>query len=100
MNPSFAKVALALVATSTMAFSLTVRAETEIKPIKEIFEPSGSFPESKFIKVAVVQGAPPPSAIVQTAKEAEEIKARNRDLLAGEIRDAASKGAKIIITSE
>lgn len=85
----------------SLLIGLTVCAsETELQPIQEIFEPSGVYPESQFVKVAVIQWAPPDARIVSTKAEAEPYKRRNRNLIAETIREAASNGAKIIITSE
>ncbi len=71
-----------------------------MQPIKEIFEPKGNFPTDKFVKVAVIQWAPPDAILTKSRAEASKIKTRNRKLLAEQIREAAGKGAEIIITSE
>ncbi len=71
-----------------------------VDPIQEIFEPAGEFPPDQFMKVAVIQSAPPDAALVETAEEAERYKRRNRELLKPQIIEAANNGAKIVIASE
>lgn len=87
----------AMVAVASIAYA---EKETPMKPIKEIFEPSGSFPASQYMKVAVIQWAGPVAPLTKSAKEAEEFKQSNRESLAELIEEAAGKGAKLIITSE
>jgi predicted amidohydrolase len=75
-------------------------ANSDVIPITEVFEPAGSFPATQFMKVAVIQSAPPSALIVGTAAEAETFKSRNRDLIAALIRQAAAQGAKLVVASE
>lgn len=73
----------------------------EIIPIREVFEPSGTFPKEKFGKVAVVQWAPATSTpLGVTKKEANAFKARLRAELQGYIEEAASNGAEWVVTPE
>lgn len=92
-------IAIGALLSGPLAFSAEEK-EEPIKPIKEIFEPKGSFPADKFIKVAVIQWAPPVTELVKTKAEAQKTMDRNRALLAEQIQTAAGNGAKIIITSE
>ncbi|GAB4010967.1 MAG: hypothetical protein Fur0010_04560 [Bdellovibrio sp.] len=73
---------------------------SEIKPIKEVFEPKGKFPETKFMKVAVVQWAPEGSAPLGSKEAAESFKESNRKVLENYIREAAANGAKLVVTPE
>ena len=75
--------------------------EAKVKPIKEVFEPAKSPDPALYGKVAVVQWAPPGSTEVGVSKEkAEKIKQGNREIMAGLTREAAAKGAKMVIHSE
>ncbi|MBI4404952.1 MAG: carbon-nitrogen hydrolase family protein [Deltaproteobacteria bacterium] len=70
-------------------------------PIEEVFEPGGSFDPNKFGKVAVVQWAPVATTpLGVTPAVAENFKVENRKALEVYIREAAAKGARLIITSE
>lgn len=70
-------------------------------PIKEVVEPKGKFPKSQYVKVAVVQWAPTtPAPLNVTLLEAEAFKQKNREKLEDYIREAAAKGAEIVITPE
>jgi len=72
-----------------------------VQPIQEIFEPVGAFDPLLQGKVAVVQWAPPmPTPLGVTPLEAEAFKAGNRRVLEGFIREAAAKGAELVITPE
>jgi predicted amidohydrolase len=83
-----------------LLFSLALRAE--VLPIQEIFEPeSTQYDSTRFAKVAVVQWGPPGSAPVPpTADGVAQWNSRNRATLTAYIREAASKGARLIVTSE
>jgi len=75
--------------------------EAKVKPIKEVFEPAKAPDPALYGKVAVVQWAPPGSTEVGVSKEkAEKIKQGNREIMAGLTREAAAKGAKMVIHSE
>lgn len=88
--------ALVLFIFSSPAFS-------QLKPLpKEIFEPPVSdYPSNQYGKVAVVQWAPSlPTPLGVNKAQAENYKQGNRQILEAYIREAASKGAKLIITPE
>jgi len=73
----------------------------EVKPIKEVFEPDSSlYPAEQYGKVAVVQWAPTGWAPLSSKKAAEDFKASNRRTLEKYIREAASKGAELVVTPE
>jgi len=73
----------------------------DLKPIKEIFEPTGNYPADRYGKVAVVQWAPPGFApLSQDLQVVERWKQQNRQTLEGYIREAASNGAEWVITPE
>ena len=77
------------------------RAETALKPIKEVFEPAKAPDPKAYGKVAVVQWAPPMATEVGVSRErAEQLKQVNRDIMAQYTREAAGKGAKMVIHSE
>lgn len=72
-------------------------------PIKEVFDPAPPADPSRSGKVAVIQwNAPSPTPVGPevTKEQAESFKQRNRATLAEMIREAASKGAKLILTPE
>ncbi len=82
-------------------FFLPVIVLAELNPIQEIIEPEGKFSPKQFAKVAVlqwVQQVPAPLGI--SAKEAEKTKAGNRKIIENYIREAANKGAKLVVTPE
>jgi predicted amidohydrolase len=89
---------LSLIALSS---ALSFSAFAQVKDIKEIFEPVGNFPKEQFVKVAVVQWNPAGSSPVPaTQAEAEAFKQSNRQELETYIREAAGKGAEMVITPE
>ena len=72
-----------------------------VVPIQETIEPPGSFDPAKYGKVAVLawnQSQPTPLGVSQA--EAENFKQRNREIIAKYVREAAGKGAQMIITPE
>jgi predicted amidohydrolase len=70
-------------------------------PIKEVFEPAGTFDPAKFGKVAVVQwNNSQASPVGVSAEDAESFKQSNRETLAKYIEEAAAKGAVWILTPE
>jgi len=73
---------------------------SELKPIKEVFEPKGKFSTKTHMKVAVVQWAPDASAPLGSKEAAERFKESNRQVLENYIREAASNGAKLVVTPE
>lgn len=76
-------------------------AEGKVKPIKEIYEPKGSFDPAKYAKVAVVQWASTePTPVGVTAARAEEFKSGTRRTLEHFIRESAGRGAELVITPE
>ena len=82
---------------------LTVPAvASEVKPIKEVFEPQASlYPENKYGKVAVVAwNATAPAPITESQAVAEAYKKNNRETLARYITEAAKNGARLVITPE
>ncbi len=77
-----------------------VQAE-EVQPIQEVFEPAPPADASKFGKVAVVQWAPwQATPVGVTVEQAEAFKQQNREQIAAYVREAAAKGARLIITPE
>lgn len=73
----------------------------DLIPIQEIFEPSGSFEQDKYGKVAVLawnQSQPTPLGVSKS--EAEKFKQRNREILADYVREAVEKGAELVLTPE
>jgi predicted amidohydrolase len=90
--------AKALLAIAVLAAS-TARAD--LVPIHEVFEPAGSYDPSRYGKVAVVQWAPQtPTPLGVTVAQAEAYKAGNRRVLEEYIREAARKGAELVVTPE
>lgn len=83
-----------------LALSFVAHASDKVVPIQEVFEPSGQFPKSRFVKVAVVQVAPVTVQVGVNKATAERLKQRNREILKGYIETAAEKGAEIIVTPE
>lgn len=85
-----------------LAFS--AQAHAAIEPINETFEPpAANYPTDKFAKVAVVQWAIEGTILAApaaTADYAENVKEGARRKLEVYIREAASKGAKLVITPE
>jgi predicted amidohydrolase len=78
------------------------RAEDEgVEPIDEVFEPAGRFDAATQVKVAVLQwndhGASP---LTESKTVAEAYKQRNREQMESYIRQAAAKGAEIVVTPE
>jgi predicted amidohydrolase len=72
-----------------------------IKPINEVFTPSGTFPETQFWKVATIQWNPEESARIDwDEKEAEAFKQNNREEMAKRITIAANSQAKYISLPE
>lgn len=73
----------------------------DIEPIEEVWEPSGNYPASEFVKVGMVAVSPSGVApLTQDRERAERYKQRNRRNLESYIRIAAQSGAEIIITPE
>lgn len=74
----------------------------EITPIQEVFSPDPSqYPADKFYKVAVIQWANQiDTPLDVTSEQAEAYKQTNRQALEMYIREAATKGAKLIVTPE
>src|ERR1035437_1471317 len=91
---------LAFLAVCSLVTSPAARADGVI-PIKEVFEPQGSFDPKIYGKVAVVQWNQNIPTPVDVSKEvAEDFKRKNREEVTGYIRTAAQKGAKLVITPE
>ncbi len=96
-NLKRARLAAAFVAASSLLTSFAY----ELEPIEEYFEPKQDFSPSDYGKVAVVAWAPAEDSPLGVSKsEAEAFKQRQRETLAGYIRTAAEKGAKMVITPE
>jgi predicted amidohydrolase len=74
--------------------------EEPVKPIEETWFPVGNFPESEFLKVAVLQWSPPGVAPLESRSAAEAYMNNNRLILEKYIRAAAKEGAKLILTPE
>ena len=72
-----------------------------IIPIAEVFEPPGNWDAKKFVKVAVLQwnrdDATPTKV---TVEQAESFKQQSREMIAKYVREAASKGAEMVVTPE
>jgi predicted amidohydrolase len=72
----------------------------DVKPIDEVFEPSKPT-QGSYDKVAVVAwNSPRPSRVGISPKEAESIKASNREQIAELVREAAAAGARFVVTPE
>lgn len=70
-------------------------------PIDEVFEPSGNFDPAHYGKVAVIQWAPDEmTPIGVTPEQAETIKQEHRQALEVYIRQAAARGAEMVVTPE
>lgn len=92
---------LATVTKIFLTFSFMALASGPVDPINEVFEPKGHFPKEDFVKVAVVQTSPVGIApLTQNKKVVNQFKMQNREALAEFVREAASKGAEIIVTPE
>lgn len=87
-----------LVSLTSLLFMTMTHAQ--IQPIEEIFEPTGDFNSSQFVKVAVLQWAPNASAPINDQALADQFKANNISILENYIREAAANGAKYISTPE
>lgn len=85
-------------------FSLSGQADAvdrEVRPIHEIFEPSGFHDPALYAKVAVIHWAPQKATpIGVTPQQAESYKQGNRDRLRGFILEAVRKNAEWIVTPE
>ena len=80
---------------------LSISAFAQLKPIKEVFEPTQTFDPETHGKVAVVQWAPFADTPLGVTKEkAEAYKQENREQLEAYIREAAAKGAELVLTPE
>ena len=94
-------VALGLMASLMPAAGWAAGDEEPMKPIREVFEPRTAPSSVTHGKVAVVQWAPPGATQVGVSRErAEQLKQINREIMAQFTRDAAGKGAKMVIHSE
>jgi predicted amidohydrolase len=83
------------------ALLIGVSAMAQVKPIKEVFEPAAPSPIAKWAKVAVVQWNPGSDTPIDVTKaEAEAFKQSNRKQLEAYVREAVSKGAKMVLTPE
>lgn len=87
-----------LVSLTSLLFMTMTHAQ--IQPIEEIFEPTGDFNSTQFVKVAVLQWAPNASAPINDQALADQFKANNISILENYIREAAANGAKYISTPE
>jgi predicted amidohydrolase len=84
-----------------LGVSLVAWAGEGVKPITEVFEPAAEFDKSLQMKVAVIQWNPPGSTPIEVSKDrAEQVKDGYRKELEVLIREAAGKGAEMVITSE
>jgi predicted amidohydrolase len=85
-----------------LLFSISLSAHAQsIAPIKEVFSPEGSFPETEFWKVATIQWNPSTSSRVDWNRgQAETFKQGNREEMAKRILIAANRGAKFIALPE
>lgn len=93
--------AVALMVMAVTASGSTAFAQEKLKPIREVFEPAGHFPQDAYGKVAVVQWAPAVATPLGVSKEtALEFKRENWRSLDGYIRTAAAAGAELIVTPE
>jgi predicted amidohydrolase len=90
-----------VLAVTSFSVGFAADSEEKMKPIRETFEPAVAPSSRTHGKVAVVQWAPPMATQVGvSAQKAEQIKQVNRDILAQFTREAAAKGAKMVIHSE
>jgi len=86
---------------SSLSAGFAGDSDEKVKPIREVFEPAVAPNPRTHGKVAVVQWAPPMATQVGvSAQRAEQIKQMNRDIMAQFTREAAAKGAKMVIHSE
>jgi deaminated glutathione amidase len=93
--------AILLIMPFVFGVSFALAQQKSPTPIKEVFEPTGSFPKASWAKVAVVQWNPTsPAPLGVTKAQAEAFKSRNREALEEYIREAASQGAEMVITPE
>lgn len=84
----------AVLATSALA-------DDQVKPIDEVFEPTGDYPADEYMKIATVQWAPGMSSPVGvTPAAAEQVKARNRRDAARYVTEAIEAGANWILLPE
>jgi predicted amidohydrolase len=83
-------------------YLLSSVAFAQISPIQEVFSPNPQqFPSEKFYKVAVIQWANEiDTPLDVTPNQAEAYKQSNRKILEKYIREAASHGAKLVVTPE
>ncbi len=93
-------IVLVLASMSFLNANIVGAVEEGIKPIQEIFEPQTPSSPEKFVKVAVVQWAPPVAPLNTTLKDAEAFKQINRETIAMQVAEAAAKGAKWVLSSE
>lgn len=100
MTHSTFKGLLAVAFLATAIAGPLAHGEERIEPVNEIFEPRGQFSSREHLKVAVIQWAPDTAPLTSSATRAQQTKRRNREELAQFIREAAGKGAKLIIASE
>ena len=92
---------IAVLLASPLSLSKLALASEGVIPIHEIREPTPPSEITKYNKVAVVQWNPSAPTPLGVSKEAaERFKDSNRDVLEKYIREAAKKGAKMILTPE
>lgn len=70
------------------------------EPIKEVFTPSGSFPATEYVKVAVIQNRQKTGADLTNKEQVNSYKNENIKELDNYIRSAQSNGASLIVTPE
>ncbi|MFN7262286.1 MAG: carbon-nitrogen hydrolase family protein [Pseudobdellovibrionaceae bacterium] len=91
---------ITLAAIMAMLSSVAVAGES-VRPIKEVFEPAGNFPENQFWKVAVVQWNPGENSVRNVTEAARKSSLqRNQSEMEARVREAASQGAKFVVLSE
>lgn len=78
-----------------------VPARANIIPIAEVFEPTGQWDSKKFVKVAVLQwNREENTPLKVSVTEAEAFKQQSRETIAEYVRQAAKKGAEMVVTPE
>jgi predicted amidohydrolase len=94
---------LPLITTLSLALAPALAAEKKqpMKPIQEVFKPSGSFPESEYMKIAVVQYNPPEVPVLNTTKSdaQKRLKAARQEIIS-RLDEAVRAGAKFVVFSE
>lgn len=87
--------------TMTLTPAMAAGKKEALKPIQEVFEPSGDFPEKDFMKIAVVQYHPPEVDVLNITKSEarRRLKAARQEIIS-RLEEAAGAGAKFVVFSE